>query len=343
MGQPEIILSAHYGAEPSSGVWEASSVGLKARELAFLPIDWTPPFAVIPASSLAQVGRGVAQLLNWLQTDSIKEVLAPLLVDTQQRLIVRSSASVERLECRGWLESRTCTASLYDLAAAVAAVVDNSRQVLQKESAEENPATLSVLIQHYKYPKLYGHLSNERRVTLRSNRWLCEIETSTVGWEQRLHWLKAKLSKSGVRPGPLLCKDKESLESKLLAITTTSHNDRTRCHYEWVWDGERLWVVQKDIEEEERGPRPISSVTAVPMSTDQPKLRVFVPATQATGMWKKIESLKVFVSAGLRVANLYVLEDPKAIHALAEGRTPPRLRTDLEGLLESPIVIRTDV
>ena len=37
------------------------------------------------------------------------------------------------------------------------------------------------------------------------------------------------------------------------------------------------------------------------------------------------------------------MEDPKAIHALAEGRTPPRLRTDLEGLLESPIVIRTDV
>jgi predicted house-cleaning noncanonical NTP pyrophosphatase (MazG superfamily) len=58
--------------------------------------------------------------------------------------------------------------------------------------------------------------------------------------------------------------------------------------------------------------------------------------------WNKMESLRVFAEAGMKVAKLYVLQNPKVLSALAAGKASAELRRDLKALVESPIVFRTD-
>ena len=35
--------------------------------------------------------------------------------------------------------------------------------------------------------------------------------------------------------------------------------EKERCHFEWVWDGNSLWLVQKDIEKIDKGSKPGSN------------------------------------------------------------------------------------
>jgi predicted house-cleaning noncanonical NTP pyrophosphatase (MazG superfamily) len=201
---------------------------------------------------------------------------------------------------------------------------------------------MALVVQEFKLPRLYGHLSNERRVSQRSNRWLCEIETSAIAGSPKLFRFNVKASARGLVTKPFPCADESALEQSLRDLAAYSAGSGDRFHFEWVWDGEQLWVVQRDSEAQNKGEMPSTSTVPVLFEVSEPNLTVFIDATKTTKPWKKAASLKIFSDAGLPRAILFVLENEPSLSALAKGQTPPHLKIDLRSLLQSPIVIRTD-
>jgi hypothetical protein len=178
MSKPTPLFSSHFGLLHRTPDWSPRVVGLKAFGLAALPEDWTPAFAVIPAPDPIEDAGDTQMGLPVLVAEFFREALAPLFNRAARLLIVRSSASVEQLECRGWLESKLCEPSPDDVARVASEVFARGIQVLRKSAGVSG--ALALVIQEFKVPRLYGHLSNERRASQRSNRWLCEIETPTL-------------------------------------------------------------------------------------------------------------------------------------------------------------------
>jgi predicted house-cleaning noncanonical NTP pyrophosphatase (MazG superfamily) len=313
---------------------------LKAAGLFSLPDDWTPAFAVIIPSDAPLPAEESEIRSASLQTEYFREALSPLFNRSPRRLIVRSSASSEEIECRGWLESKQCDPSPEDVARVVSEVLGHGAPVVRNTTGAG--AKMVVVVQEFKAPRLYGHLSNERRVTHHSNRWLCEIETPTVAGAPKLSWFNVALTSRRTATRALHCSNEPALERALEGLAGWSLRERVRCHFEWVWDGERLWVVQRDIETTERGEKPSSSATSVLFKVGDPKLRIFADGTRTSKAWAKAESLRVFAAAGLPKAKLFALEEPRILSALSKGKTPRHLESDLRAILESPAVIRTD-
>jgi predicted house-cleaning noncanonical NTP pyrophosphatase (MazG superfamily) len=333
-----VVRGVHFSTDSSDTAWDVSLVGLKAVGLAALPVDWTPPFLVITADAF-DAWRNTASL-NSGQALLSPNALAPILRSPESKLIVRSSADIEDAEYRGWLESKICASTIEGI---IAAATDVWSRVARTIERLASPVRVALVVQQFEQSKLYGHLSNERRVSRNRNRWLCEIESPVAGIEPVLMKFDAK-SSGGPLPQRLDCtNDGQLLEVLKQVAGWTIHNESARCHYEWVWDGSRLWIVQRDLEREIHGRAPATSDTSRQFNPAPAVVSIFVEATKAEGDWKKTESLRLFQRAGLPAAQLYLLEHEPTLAKLGNGIVSPRLRDDLRALLASPIVFRTDV
>src|ERR1700722_1204042 len=329
-----ILRGPHFSAKSDCSDWPREEVGLKAMGLAQIPVTWTPPFVVITTAAFNR----------WKEKSSLGELrtslalgLAPILGHEAGRLIVRSSAAAESIDCRGWLESVVCAATYDDL-------LRGAEKVWAR--AESTPKIVAdgfgLVVQQFKTPKLHGHLSNERRVSRNQDVWLCEVETPMAGAATRTIRFRAKSPSRKLESPSLICSSEEQLIQRIKSVARWSLAIKKRNHLEWVWDGEQLWIVQRDTEEEIRGERPeCSPMPQMLFAAQPPMLNVFAKIDE-TANWKKTESLRIFVKAGLKVAQLYVLQDQRMLSELATGKLSVGLKADLVAMLESPIVFRTD-
>jgi predicted house-cleaning noncanonical NTP pyrophosphatase (MazG superfamily) len=329
-----ILPGPHFSAKSERSEWRREEVGLKAVGLVNLPITWTPPFIVITTAAFKL----------WKESSSIGELrkslafgLAPILGAEPRRLIVRSSASAENIDCRGWLESVVCAATCDDVlrgADKVWARANNTPKIVADG--------FGLVVQQFKAAKLHGHLSNERRVSRNRDVWLCEVETPMAGAATKAIRFRAKTRSRKMESPSMLCSSQWQLIQWLKNVARWCLAGIDRNHLEWVWDGEHLWIVQRDTEKEVRGDRPACSPILRPLlRLEPPKLKLFSKGDETT-RWKKTESLRIFANAGLEVAQLYVLQDPRTLSEMAAGKISAGLKTDLTALLESPIVFRTD-
>ena len=243
-----ILRGPHFSAEIDRSEWRREAVGLKAVGLVQLPVTWTLPFMVI---TTAAFNRWKETSLKAELRNSLTIGLAPIIGHEPGRLIVRSSASAENIDCRGWLESVRCTATEDD-------VLDTADRVWARAKGTPRVAEkgFGLVVQQFKIPKLHGHLSNERRVSGKRDVWLCEVETPMAGAEAKAIRFLAKIPRRKVDTPPLLCSTQEQLIQRLKEVARWCVVGKERNHLEWVWDGERVWIVQRDVEEEIRGKRP---------------------------------------------------------------------------------------
>lgn len=328
-----IIPSQHFMDSPKTV--NAQLVGQKANSLWDLPIEWVPPFFVVSTDAFKQWVQNESSYSSWLE---------PLLTIIYQglkskfsfdKLIVRSSGIAEMLEDRGEYDSFVCDTISSQL---VQKVVDIWKQARDKNNCDFG---IAVIVQIYVKPLALGHLSNERRVVRLPHIWVCEYELFNDDHEFK--WEKVVCDKSGFHddPTPLLCKDNKELLLSLKCICNYSHLG-TRNHYEWVWDGKRLWIVQKDIEVEKEGTSPGAEWKS--KQAEQPSaLSFFVDGLDSKGNWHKIDCLRDFSYCQLPVAQVHVLEDTCTLDELSKGQICDLLKADLSQLTKYPIIIRTDV
>jgi predicted house-cleaning noncanonical NTP pyrophosphatase (MazG superfamily) len=314
---------------------DVASVGAKAVQLHTLPDGWTPPFFVVTSEAYAAWAEAVSSAPG---SPDVFQRLHPTLheqlhlIDADQTgVIVRSSVPDESLSERGRYDSLKCSSNPHDVADTILSLWTSFRSAM--------PTRMTALIvQKSARVQIEGHLSNERRVSRRSNQWFCEF--------RQLPGPVAEMTfrcpgRHGELTGRLRCTDKRQLEAALKIVASVSRAEQ-RMHYEWVWDGDTLWIVQKDVEPHVRSRKPGSDWQISTRATKQPELSVLVSVDSAVGSWKKVSNVRQFSDAGLPTTSLWILEDPATLDALQKGEVTDALRQDLAQLIARPVVIRTD-
>jgi len=337
----------------SVGPVNISHVGAKAKGISNLPPNWVPSFFVIscelsrrwnnqnPQNTANCVKR--SKILSEDEIELITNALKSIGITDKGKVIVRSSSPEEGIELRGMLESKVSEATTEAILASCDFIYERaSSKYVKKLLGSPN---LAIIVQTYIEPKEAGHLSNERRVAKRRQEWLWEFEHRqkhpTIGR------FALKYGKSRTIPastGELIANKEETVISQLRSVAAYVNKEELRLHMEWIWDGQRIWIVQGDKDAEKKGANPRSYTSVIKSSQSTTALNSFIPVSSIThGRWEKLLCVKEFKNAGLPTAELWALEDVSIISNLSTGLVTKGLKQDIKALLSSPIVIRMDI
>ncbi|HWH25019.1 MAG TPA: nucleoside triphosphate pyrophosphohydrolase [Pseudolysinimonas sp.] len=311
--------------------------GGKAAGLLRLDPAWYPPTLVIPPAvherfRSEEIGEGF-----FVDVDSEADLLHMLQVGTKStKVLVRSNAKIETLSERGQFES---FAVEYDAA-------DVERTMVTGWHHVETNVALGYLLQPEIAGLASGHLSNEHRVSRDATVWRIEHE----GWRTDKRPGRWRVTTSTpADPGPLLCATTRLLEVMLRRVARWFSDLGSRYHLEWVWDGDRIWIVQADIVPRTLGPAPGDAweptvgieVDAESLSAWR-ELNLSKPNPSLDG-WPKAAALQDFALAKLPLAQLWRLQDAALMDQLLQDDVDPGLLSDLELICSGHVVIRTDV
>lgn len=311
--------------EPSQVTLE--SVGLKAYGLASLPPRWTRPFFAVSGPS-----PPTSRALN--------EALARAGLDTSKKLIVRSSGVDESIESRGNLDSAETDVK------GLEARIGSLNAALASRNTVGEPRV------HWVVQKLLpalakGHLSNERRVAENKRDWVAEVEAS-VGHQVETRSISLRTWRDNRPPSEdlLTCPYRASYTQCLTTVARWAYERLVRVHFEWVWDGYAVYIVQADnCDGDTDGVDPKSLVQAShgPLESVG-ALRLFREATPADyETYRKLANVRLYRKLGYDMVPFYVMDDQAEIQRIVdEGTCSQALRNDLERLVFRPLVIRTD-
>lgn len=320
------------------------SVGEKAFGLSCLPQLWTLPYLVVSCDLVSKYRQAANDatrnelVIKWGQ--QIRSV-ASVAIPCEGPILVRSSAISEPLEDRGRYHS-------------IFGTFENLEQALSKCLSELtlDPDLVSEQVHLILQPAVTpvsrkGHLSNERRCYKEARDWLGEFEIqsgkSTRTFSVNLRGWRTKVNVSSELQ-QLSC-NLEPLVSKILSIPAWwAHRHGVRLHFEWVWDGKRIYIVQADEPKNQGGVNPtkISRKGNIKAVNFTPQCLVPINEDLAK-RYNKIRNVYTYLKLQLPIANLYVLEDTAVLDEIKNGTPPATLIADLEALVPASLVIRTDL
>ncbi|WP_369927212.1 nucleoside triphosphate pyrophosphohydrolase [Xanthomonas sp. NCPPB 2632] len=297
---------------------DAQIVGVKACGLLRVPEAWVPPFFVVHGS-------------DSLNQEVISRAAQQVGIETGE-VYVRSNGTLEGLDERGSLDSGIC--ALADVATVIATM--QASEVFKAEAARQN---IHFIVQSRLHARDQGHLSNERRISRHPRDWRAEADDGTVEPVGVRLW-RDKSSLESVR---LECTNRASVTRALRAVAAWAKPNRA--HFEWIWDGAAIWIVQLDfLPPPLLGVKPADLVT----QTTRPKflaedLSCFVPAeTEHFASLSKLNNAKIYSELGYNMPQFYVLDDPATISDILAGKElPSALLDDLARLCSYPFVLRT--
>jgi predicted house-cleaning noncanonical NTP pyrophosphatase (MazG superfamily) len=308
-------------------------IGQKANGLFECETNFVPKFLVISS----------ALFKKWFNKDDVNPILKSiqkLAIDyfSDNKLIIRSSAERESYNERGFYESSLGEIQQDNICNEIIRIWKTN--ILFVKSFPDN--NFSIVIQQYIKPKYLGHLSNERRLNKYNNSWYYEILNPDGSYLEGDYINTNNLTKVFIEP---FCNTKVALINVLKNIATNNSYDRF--HFEWVWDGNRIWIVQKDKEYttnigNEPGNDWRGKLTKIIYTNDY-TLRCLNTINSTKNSWEKIECIETFKNCGLPFGQVYILEGEKLLHNLIDESFPNTLNEDLIWLLTNPIVIRMDI
>jgi predicted house-cleaning noncanonical NTP pyrophosphatase (MazG superfamily) len=295
--------------------------------LSVLPIDWTLPYFVVSAQCFEEhVSREA--LNRWVADVSSTIRLAP-----GAPRMIRSSGTAETMRDRGSLASKRTSLE-----------VSGSIEELRARIAESARPHVHWIVQEAVDSRQSGHLSNERRVSREPRDWLVEFETSAEhrGYAVPIG-IRTWREGDGLSSLDLSCSSETEITLRLRQVAKWGFGFLPRIHFEWVWDGQRLWVVQADAEESVSGIDPTSVLPAKILTADVRPLRVFRLAESGDyERYRKLRNAALYQKLGYDMPPFYVTDDPLTIRRILRGETTDELDLDLANLIQRPLIIRTD-
>lgn len=327
------------------GLFDVRASGGKSEGLLDLPKLWVPPFFTIgPDLHRRYAASGsttIADLVDHAEESEIRRRIR-MFGDgppEDMPLIVRSDARGEGLEQRGMLRSFPCDGTLEGVLAAAREVFESSR------TGTDMPVGL--IIQAHCSSVLWGHLSNERRVAEEQRRWVCEMQASTQAAEQQLpktYALRVERLVPASSSAELFCASRKALLEQLRAVGRFFYDRKGRRHLEWIWDAQRLWIVQSDDAPDPEGFSPETSNAARAGPIRPERLRLFSQyGPEDARAWQKLRCVQKFKGAHLPTTSLFVLRGRQTVTRLAQNRSIAGLSDDLRELTKDSLVIRTDI
>lgn len=305
-------------------------VGLKAFGLACLPDVWVPPFCVL---DLALV-RHVVSTRNAGPLEKHLQAFPWYRASETDEIMVRSSAIHETIRSRGALVSHRC--SKIQLLEAL------TRCISETGDSEH---VVHWLIQPYVSAVHQGHLSNERRISLAKRDWLLEFESTGSARPQESKPIAIRKWREGsdLSIVPLLCGAPIEIDGVLRTPVRWASDRKLRLHFEWVWNGTQIYIVQSDACDEETGVDPHDLLPKAIPSAPTEALRCFRKATKGDfEKYRKLSNTTLYTRLGYVLPDFFVLDDRKLIRELIEGNLSAALADDLKVLTTRPLVVRTD-
>ncbi len=326
-----------------------TNFGSKADGLLFLPPKWTPPYFLLHSTLHDQWrshGQNVKinELLHPNEIVRIKRAIKTITKNGVSKVIIRSSAECEGLLYRGRFSSYVVEGTISNVFQGLESLFFNYA------GNREEDIKFGVVVQKYIEPVIFsGHLSNERRIAPEANIWLSEIETavestipSTIDIEitQDHNCVPTLKTKEHLKCGSI-----DDLQELWSAIAHWTIGFDKRLHYEWLWDGSVLWILQADEDHVRQDPGPQSARPQSASICCIPKLCFLKPAIKVEkGFSHKVDWLKTFHDQGMPIPDVFVLRlDKEVVSAIENDELPMNIRHDLSLLLEQPIVLRTDI
>jgi predicted house-cleaning noncanonical NTP pyrophosphatase (MazG superfamily) len=321
-----VILATRSGIEelPASLV-TADRVGLKAYGITCVPLQWVPSFYVISSDAL---------LLSDDEFRPIVDGCNSAVIRGADRLVIRSSGREETISERGRLLTKTCAP--HDVLPTVRA--------LSEELKKNGVVGVHWIVQKYVVALRSGHLSNERRVSREQRDWLAEFEVhgnqpgliTTMG-------VRFWRNDSETVGQPLQCSSATGITIRLRDVTQWATSLADRAHFEWVWSGTDLWIVQCDLAEPKAGSDPHHLRPAEIPEVSLPSLKCFRRAQEADfEKFRKLRNARLYRTLGYEMPAFYIVDDQATMAAVVSDNIPAELENDLSELTKRPLIIRTD-
>lgn len=300
-------------------------VGLKAYGLASIPQCWTKPFIVVSDDAEPE-------------PEILVKILEYAGIQSDERVIVRSSGANESLVERGSFESDECTVDEI-----IGCFIKLKKRIALNH---KNPPKLHWIIQSLIPCHAKGHLSNERRLCHALRDWVAEVE-ALRGYAPETHKIAIRPWRDARNPkiDLLLCPYRVNYTDRLEDIARWTYERQERVHYEWVWDGTTIYVVQADVAT--NNPAGVNPKELLPSENGCIKvdnLKIFHRAEQGDfSNYRKLSNANIYKSIGYELVAFFVLDDAHTIHdLLTNGRCSQDLLHDLKVLTKKPLVLRTD-
>ena len=330
------------------------TIGEKAFGLSCLPKLWTLPFIVISGTFLSKYNNSDLtnkQLLEYLR-NKIAEAANIVGIQEQDNIIVRSSGCSEGINERG---------KYYSVTGNLSNIIEALDICFNKLSLDKslNGQRIPLIIQKYVIPiSAMGHLSNERRCYEDIRDWLGEyddrfrINALYNNFEINIpsinlrNWRK-KITSEYYTEQSLDCNLADKVKNILEIPATWATEKKVRVHFEWVWDGNTIYVVQADKEHTGTGVDPTKNqkYTSENLLGFEPKCLKRINEEHAL-KYAKIKNVFTYNSLGWpidKLYRLYILDDQHIIEDLASGYVSPELEADIHELVKGSLVIRMDI
>lgn len=321
---------------------DVEMVGQKAMGLINIPLCWRLPFFVIHQNvydNYKGSSRQERKVMLELVVRHINELVYEWTAFYGTKLIIRSSGSVEGMNERGKYESAECEID----------EIYNTIIKLYDTLLEKSEEGIAYIVQPFITRVRYGHLSNERRVSQTARDWKLEYENSenyvtSIGVRT---WRKSYIEKDLVET-PLSCTNKKDVKDILRKVAyyfCTGPQRVNRWHFEFVWNGKQIYIVQNDQEEiDKEGENPLDFPVQIDREDNFSNFnRLRLVNERDSELYKKVQNALLYQRLGLTVAPLYILDDRETIEDLTQGKIEDELKQDICKLVAKSIVIRTDV
>lgn len=354
------LLRSHHLSEVDWDSYDEKDYGSKVEGLKNLPQSWTPPYVVIPteyfhswtqSESLdlqsarrilpsKRINESVEDVLELWREMSPSPETQLVQPQTQNEVVVRSSVLAQNLNYRGGFLSEECPSDIGDIEKSVFKVWKHASQTF---GSDIDNGVLGVIVQPKVPLSAFGHLSNERRVSRISTNWSIEWESEPSKRHESYTRFSTLQGDPADDTQALTAPSQEAVEQKLRQIAVWSQGEEYRVHYEWVWGGSTLWLVQRDIQQIEEKNEPGSKWPHNHPSSFSPDFDIFDSTRTSENQWAKTECLEVFQQCGLNCPDIYLLKGENLRTHLDDGKISDSLKKEIDELLEAPVVVRTDV
>ncbi|MBL1271577.1 MAG: hypothetical protein COB25_003920, partial [Oceanospirillales bacterium] len=319
-----------------------SVIGEKAYGLACLPQNWTPNWFLISSDffkdyATTKTEENKNKMLEYWSSRCLNEIDSSELSKNKE-IIIRFSGTNETLKDRGKFYSKT-------------GKLDNFKETLKLcldenlKDPDSEGQDINFVVQSYVRPREKGHLSNERRCSKEQRDWLGEIEKTLYSEPFKVNYRpwRTKIEIETAISDEIKCNLSINIQKSLISVAAWAQNIENRLHFEWVWDGKSIFLVQV---EKETAKGTFDPTISVKNKTSDRKndFKIFREIdTNDAQKYRKIKNVFVYKKLKLPIVPIYILDDQKTIESLSKGVVSKDLASDIEILTKSSLIIRTDI
>lgn len=325
--RPITIITENGPVELSVEDNSAEKIGWKAFGLSSLPTDWVPDFFVI-SSECFSINYDKAVLEKW-----VSQCVEKLSITSSSEVLVRSSGKNETMESRGQLVSQQCSRN------EILATIEKLKKIIPCDADG-----IHWIIQQYVETKIKGNFSNERRLNERKRDFVVEFESQAnrPGYAVPLH-VRQWRDGNAVDLSRMDCDSEFQITLKLKNVGIWGNQFSNRTHFEWVWNGKSIYIVQLENATRIEGVDPQVLIPESIISISPADLRVFrIAQSDDFDNYKKLKNARLYESLGYQMPAFYVIDDSQIISDLLSGIIPVDLKSDLQKLTQRPLIIRTN-